>query len=228
MLTDTQIKNMLEMQGAMNAKVNPQWLTADYPFLRAIVVEGGEAMDHAGWKWWKAQTRDTAQLQIELVDIWHFFVSEVLKFAHGNVEHATVLLRDELSSPSGYVEFDGSRYVLDHFDEVARYELLIGLSVSRRFSTELFATLMADAGMDWADLYRQYVGKNTLNIFRQQYGYKLGTYHKIWGGMEDNVHLTEIMLALDASAPDFKDKVYEQLVVRYSLVLQEAATGAPA
>jgi hypothetical protein len=67
-----QITSMLEMQSGMNAKVNPAWLDAGYPFLRAVVVEGGEAMDHKGWKWWKHQEADLPQVQMELVDIWHF------------------------------------------------------------------------------------------------------------------------------------------------------------
>ncbi len=32
-----QLMALLEMQGAMNAKVNPNWLKAEYPFLRAVV-----------------------------------------------------------------------------------------------------------------------------------------------------------------------------------------------
>ncbi|MFA6630524.1 MAG: dUTPase, partial [Sulfuricurvum sp.] len=35
-------------------------------------------------------------------------------------------------------------------------------------------------------LYRLYVGKNILNQFRQDHGYKEGHYIKIWNGLEDN------------------------------------------
>ena len=62
MLNETQAYVMLKLQDAMNAKVNPQWLTAGYSFLRAIVIEGAEAMEHHGWKWWKAQQIDLPQL----------------------------------------------------------------------------------------------------------------------------------------------------------------------
>ena len=37
------------------------------------------------------------------------------------------------------------------------------------------------------DLYNLYSGKNILNQFRQDNGYKEGTYTKIWDGVEDNV-----------------------------------------
>lgn len=52
--------SMLDLQGQMNSKVNPNWIHAGYPFLRAVLVEGGEAIDHHGWKWWKAQEKDMA------------------------------------------------------------------------------------------------------------------------------------------------------------------------
>lgn len=68
MLHKEQLLNMLDMQNSMNIKINPEWIDAGYPFLRAVVVEGVEAIEHFGWKWWKAQTQDLEQLRMELVD----------------------------------------------------------------------------------------------------------------------------------------------------------------
>ena len=65
------------------------------------------------------------------------------------------------------------------------------------------------------ELYRQYVGKNVLNFFRQDNGYKEGTYVKQWSGREDNEHLVEVMNALDLSKPEFSDLVYQGLQARY-------------
>ena len=45
--------------------------------LRAVAIEGAEAIEHHGWKWWKNR-KDLAQLQMELIDIWHFLLSELL------------------------------------------------------------------------------------------------------------------------------------------------------
>ena len=67
MLTQIQAEVMLTLQANMNAKVNPDWIKAGYPYLRAVVVEGAEAMEHHGWKWWKKQECDLQQLQMELV-----------------------------------------------------------------------------------------------------------------------------------------------------------------
>lgn len=219
---------MLEMQAAMNAKVNPDWLTAGYPFLRAVVIEGAEAIEHMGWKWWKKQTRDVAQLQMELVDIWHFALSHCLTQTRGE-EHAAAKflvteyqLRNLGDASSSCIAFSDRVYNLSDMDELSRMELLIGLAVARRFHIELFGTLLADAGMTWDTLYTSYIGKNVLNFFRQDNGYKQGTYLKIWAGREDNEHLTEILLTTDQTAPDFKDQVYQRLAARYQQAHPEA------
>lgn len=65
------------------------------------------------------------------------------------------------------------------------------------------------------ELYRQYVGKNVLNFFRQDNGYKTGTYIKVWSGREDNEHLVEVMDALDLNDVNFSDNVYDGLNARY-------------
>ena len=70
-----QIKIMLELQDAMNTKVNSNWKQQGYEWYRAIWVECAELMDHYGWKWWKKQSPDTEQVALELIDIWHFGLS---------------------------------------------------------------------------------------------------------------------------------------------------------
>jgi hypothetical protein len=69
--------------------------------------------------------------------------------------------------------------------------------------------------MTFDDLYRHYVGKNVLNFFRQDHGYKSGTYEKVWSGREDNEHLTEVLTAINIDATDFPDQVYAALASRY-------------
>jgi hypothetical protein len=59
------------------------------------------------------------------------------------------------------------------------------------------------------------VGKNVLNFFRQDNGYKQGSYSKDWNGQEDNEVLVTILNSSDAAAQDFRDQVYAQLSARY-------------
>jgi hypothetical protein len=85
----------------------------------------------------------------------------------------------------------------------------------RGFSVRLFWDLMHAVELDFDELYRHYVGKNVLNLFRQDNGYKEGTYHKLWQGREDNEHLMELMKQLDSQAANYADHLYAQLAERY-------------
>ncbi len=74
---------------------------------------------------------------------------------------------------------------------------------------------MALMNMDLDELFRQYVGKNTLNFFRHDFGYKEGTYVKIWNGKEDNEVLADLVLSLDSSSVNFQQNVYDGLKAAY-------------
>ena len=112
MLSDQQTTTMLSLQAAMNAKVDPNWVSARYPYMRAVVIEAAEAIEHHGWKWWKKQDKDLAQLQMELIDIWHFLLSEILFNEQGSETAAQPKLAAQLSAIdlSGIIEFDGKQY----------------------------------------------------------------------------------------------------------------------
>lgn len=208
---------MLALQHSMNSKVDENWLAARYPYLRAVVIEGAEAIEHHGWKWWKHQLHDHSQLQMELIDIWHFMLSEILLDCEGDASQASASLLDAVESHTAdTLVFDDRTYQIKDLDLVAKLELLIGTSVARRVEVGLFAAIMQDCQMDWDDLFRQYVGKNVLNFFRQDNGYKQGNYRKTWAGREDNEHLVEILGALDALDERFQDNLYQALEQRYT------------
>ena len=217
MLTPDQAKTMLSLQHSMNTKVDPDWMQARYPYLRAVAIEGAEAIEHHGWKWWKKQELDLPQLQMELIDIWHFILSELLLRSHDNGVDPQQALHNALraSESISRVQFDDSDYKLTEIDLLSKLELLIGLSVASRIELAVFASIMADCQLDWTELFRQYVGKNVLNMFRQDKGYKSGVYKKVWYGREDNEYLVEIIHTLDASSVDFKEAIYEALEAAY-------------
>ncbi|MBI0420873.1 MAG: dUTP diphosphatase [Nitrosospira sp.] len=218
-LTETQLVSMLEMQDGMNKKVNPDWVAANNNWHRAIQVEAVEAIEHHGWKWWKKQNCDMAQLRMELVDIWHFILSTVIQNTRGSIRFATIEMISELSQKS--VQFDNQHYILAKMSLLEKLDLLVGLSAAKRTSLALFNSLLSDCGMSWVELFKQYTGKNVLNVFRQDYGYKAGTYIKIWNGREDNEHLVELLNIIDLSADNVHDQLYQTLKSRYMLVLDE-------
>ena len=215
MLTPTQLNTMLTLQDNMNKKVNPEWLTAGYGYLRAAMIESVEGIEHHGWKWWKAQQKDLPQLQMELVDIWHFAMSAIIIDFAGDIEKSAQTLAAELDSNPSIITFDGKDYRFGDQHILDNLELMAGLCAAKRFSVPLFIRIVEQAEMDSDELYRQYVGKNILNFFRQDHGYKDGSYIKIWNGREDNEHLVDVLDTLDINLADYSDKVYQGLSQRY-------------
>lgn len=219
--TELQLDSMLEMQDSMNRKVNHDWVSANNNWYRAIQVEGVEAIEHHGWKWWKKQDCDMAQLRMELIDIWHFMLSAVIQNKHGNIALAKMEMMAELNLHQKSVQFDNQYYVLAQMSLLAKLDLLVGMAAARRTSLALFESLLLDCGMSWMDLFKQYVGKNVLNVFRQDHGYKTGTYIKIWDGREDNDHLVEVLDLVDLNSGGVRDALYQSLRARYVEVLEE-------
>ena len=199
-----QLLTMLELQEGMNTKVHPEWRSQDFEFYRAIWIECAELLEHYGWKWWKKQSPDTEQVMLELIDIWHFGLSIRLQNSddHEALAHA---IDRELQ-----VKTDESDFRLD-------LEAFAGATLAdQRFHVDRFGRMMAGIGLSFEDLYRGYVGKNVLNFFRQDNGYKDGSYRKHWhDGREDNEHLVEVVSELDATSPAFKDELYKALSARY-------------
>ncbi|MBU3023202.1 dUTP diphosphatase [Aestuariibacter sp. A3R04] len=215
MLSQQQLATMLSLQNKMNTKVNPQWLTAGYGYLRAAMVESVEAIDHHGWKWWKAQKKDLPQLQMELVDIWHFALSASIIDYKGNIQATANALSAQLAQSQTQVNFDGTDYFPDKQSLLDNLELMAGLCAAKRFSVPLFMRIVTQCEMTSDSLFQQYVGKNVLNFFRQDNGYKEGTYEKIWAGKEDNEHLVEVLSTLNIEAADYSELVYAGLAQRY-------------
>lgn len=202
----TQIITMLELQDGMNSKVNADWRNAGFEWHRAIWVECAELMDHYGWKWWKKQTPDTEQVALELIDIWHFGLSIML---------SSSLTQDEIIAKV-QTELDLAQSKPADF-KLAVEAFALATLQDKQFHLREFAAMMLGVNLDFESLYRGYVGKNVLNFFRQDHGYKEGTYIKNWyDGREDNEHLVDIVANLDSAAPTFKDDVYQGLKAQYA------------
>ncbi|CBL44679.1 Conserved hypothetical protein [gamma proteobacterium HdN1] len=201
---------MLALQDQMNTRVNPQWREQHYPWHRAIWTEAAELLEHYGWKWWKKQTPDLLQIQLELVDIWHFVLSEHLeKYPKGgNADHYTALataLVEQWNAPAPAAQ---------DFRETVEAMVLQVLS-KNTLPLPLFRAAMQQVDFSFDNLYRQYIGKNVLNLFRQEHGYQQGTYQKEWHGKEDNLHLAEILEQAIATPETLQAEVYAALKARY-------------
>lgn len=199
---------MLTLQDRMNTKVHPQWIEQRYEWFRAIWIECGELMEHYGYKWWKKQTPDIEQVRLEVIDIWHFGLSAL--FVEGK---AIEQIADEVATAIAAHRYENQ-------DVRAATEALAAFALNhQQFSVSLFWDLLRAVELDFDELYRHYVGKNVLNFFRQDHGYKDGSYQKQWHGREDNEHLMELLKQLDSGHADFAQELYQALQQRYQTVI---------
>lgn len=185
-----QLLEMLRLQDQFNKVVNPNWQEAGYPFYQAIMVEGAEATEHMGYKWWKHNTLDPKQTWIEMVDIWHFGMSMML------------LPNEQPCKLTGFHHY--MRKIIHAASGDVPY-----------FDVESFKAACESIGMSEDDLYKLYLMKNVLNKFRQDNGYKSGTYIKDWGNefSEDNLYLEHLF----AAKQDWKfDELYAALQTKYT------------
>ena len=198
-----QLAVMLELQDKMNKKVHPDWVAQDFAWFRAIWIECGELVDHFGYKWWKKQTPDMPQVQLEIVDIWHFGLSMLIdgRDIHQIAAEIAQTLQQEQTPAKGVIE--------------ATEALAESILATRKFDVAIFLNLLNAADMSFDELFKQYVGKNVLNFFRQDHGYKDGSYKKVWQGREDNEHLTDILNQANTVGDDFAEQVYQQLAAVY-------------
>ena len=200
---EKQLSEMLALQDQMNQKVHPQWRDQNYEWYRAIWTECAELMDHYGWKWWKKQTPELDQIKLEIVDIWHFGMSTFL-VESGDYDSIASQIAEE------WLESTENRDFLQAVETLACDTL-----TNRKISIPAFCQLMLIMDMSIDELFRQYIGKNVLNFFRQDHGYKDGTYIKVWNGKEDNEVLAEVIAELNADSDDFMDQVYQALASHY-------------
>ncbi len=199
----TELSIMLDLQDKMNKKVHDDWHLQGFAWFRAIWIECGELVDHYGYKWWKKQTPDMPQVQLEVVDIWHFGLSMLIDgtpFDQIAEEIETALNNNEVED-LGVIE--------------ATEALAESVLATRQFDVCKFWALMLACELSFEDLFKQYVGKNVLNFFRQDHGYKDGSYIKIWSGKEDNEVLTEILDNAESVDKDFANHVYAELEKAY-------------
>lgn len=212
----SRLESMLELQDGINSKIRADWRDANNAWFRAIWTECAELVDHIGWKWWKHQSPDIPQVHLELVDIFHFGLSELLQ-QHGTADAAATQV---LGAYAGY----GKRSGAGVDESAVRIALVEAFATSvlttKRFNLAEFCEVASAVGLEEQMLYEMYVGKNVLNGFRQDHGYKAGTYIKTWDGREDNVWLVEFAASLDKDPGTFASELYGKLSKKYEEVLR--------
>lgn len=219
MLSRERINEHLRLQDQLNQLIHPNWVEQQFNWTRAAMVESIELLDHIGWKWWKDQKIDLEQTHLELVDIWHFILSNELAACRGDhTAAANNLIRLLMDDPSSTV-YTGLAGVINLRTLETRdlVHVFAGMTAFGYMPLAAFDLLMDKVGLRWDELHRMYLAKNVLNIFRQKHGYKTGEYAKVWGKYgEDNKILAELInLEPDATAEQLMaelDSLYTEVI----------------
>jgi len=217
---------MLQLQAQLNEATNGEKWTdgvtkngKEINWKRCIYMECAEMIDSFSWKHWKnidAQP-DWDNMQIEVVDVWHFIMSlaieDYAKELKGGVEDLAV----NFSQSNNFLKIDikNDKFALQK-DVIEKVEDIMRIVLDKELDLEAllddFFDLVVMCGLDLTTLYRLYVGKNILNQFRQDNGYKDGSYIKVWAGEEDNVVMKRIWEENENITPD---KLYKELAKSY-------------
>jgi len=184
---------------------------------RCTYLECAELIESYPWKHWKNidAKADYANIQIEAVDIWHFIMSQGLEDYKrkdlGNIE----TLAENIMKLPNYPSFtaDINTTEKNHYEQIEIVETLMrtlfcGESTEKLM--EAFLDVATQSGLNLDKLYTLYVGKNILNQFRQDHGYKEGSYIKIWNGEEDNVTMQSILEKNKNVTPEALYKALEE------------------
>lgn len=222
-ITMPQIALMLQLQQQLNDATNgkgwEQGMTKQgkpIDWRRCIYLECAELIDSYPWKHWKnidAQA-DSENIKIEVVDIWHFVMSEMLRINSCDIE----ALAEDIKNLPNFQNLKKTPTPLskEYFQQIETIEKFIKTIFDGsdwRDMTNRYFDIVTQSGLNLDTLYQLYIGKNILNQFRQDHGYKEGSYIKIWNNEEDNVVMQNI---LNANSDITPKELYEALQEVYS------------
>lgn len=217
------LEQMYKEQISLNDKLFPEWkdqLTSTDWFAE-MMGELVEAMESTNHKWWANKKIDKINLIVEIVDVWHFFLSSLAYYNETTRKLIFEIVDLEFKKNIGSVA-DGNlgrevrRLVVNIFQNS---------SLSKMIDYKSLVKLTKFSGIESINqLYDFYLIKKTLNQFRKDNGYKRGKYIKNWFGEEDNHfifkwYLYEMDSYIYGDDEEFKKEVYKVLTSKYKEVL---------
>ena len=109
-------------------------------------------------------------------------------------------------------QYDSDEALMLKIEILMRHALQPAIDGDLERMSDDFFRLAAMGGLNLDTLYRLYVGKNILNQFKSDHGYKEGHYIKVWNGEEDN----SVMKRSWEANPDMTpDELYTALKAAY-------------
>ena len=214
-------EKICNMQDSLNYLINPNWKSQNANFRLAASQEMAELIDCYPWKWWKKhEASPFYQTQLEVIDIAHFLIADML-MVFSKPEIVASFLTDSFSA----TRLPKSTNEQEIINELYAQHRKI-LTASSLHMGGVICDLMHlhDIGLEMFN--KTYLSKNCLNIFRLKNGYREGSYQKQWlvpnssntsfTLREDNVFLENIVNGIDDwTKPHIADHLFKRLEEDY-------------
>jgi dimeric dUTPase (all-alpha-NTP-PPase superfamily) len=218
-----EIQTLLAMQDELNTYIHPEWKTQNFDWGFAIIDEVREIREHLGWKWWKKDYQcgiteaNRKQVQLEVIDILHFVLS---------------LAGETCTDPERVRTWLNRSYGADLVNDMvpACTNMIFLVSCESADYFEAWNDLAVIAGLTKEEVLETYIQKFVLNKFRQDHGYKDGSYCKTWESKttvdgwiasvykEDNEVLADLVQSRKESGLEVTDQegLYNDLKILYN------------
>lgn len=235
------IAKMFGVQYALNTKsYDSAWIergrSEEFDYLMAAGDEAHEFLRSLPFQWWTKDKADRQNQVTEVVDAWHFVMSQFI-IDKMTIDTGAAVTR---ASEEAYESYERISYYGGLAQTVKRQAKVFVAACyahnsGHRFDgpsyIDAFFQLCAISNISVDLLYARYVAKATLNKFRVANGYKQGTYQKIWQlgdeRGEDNYFLSKWVdgRILDGVTPS-EDEVTNYLMLTYPAVVQAMQPAA--
>lgn len=231
----------LEKQNGFNLVVDENWTQRKFPQHRAMWTEAAEMAESFEWEWWKNVfvEPDYENIQVEIIDIFHFFMSHYIQ-VYKNYEDIAIYFNSRISYLKQYekdfLAFKQTNPSMEKQKEVIlsvvdEFVSKTAADRNKPVSIILFYKLMAYNELSLSVLFKKYFGKCVLNKFRQDNNYKVAKYSiktykedgylKEWeANTEDNVFMLQFIENMDVlNVEVFMDELYMKLDDKYQDVI---------
>lgn len=210
---------MLELQARLNKQTNGSgWQSGinkygkEVNWPRCIYMEIAELIDSTPWKHWKAVDSeiDFINARVEAVDAWHFLMSQLIKMQLNDditkeqlVEYTASVLKKINTKKCCKVD---TEELIESCENIIKNSVILNIEKLLYYFSILFSNLELSPSL----IFSLYMGKNALNLVRQNNGYKDGTYVKIWNQIEDNYYMYDIAIKNNYSYKAFVSELQYQ------------------
>lgn len=234
-----EFRELMQVQAETNTAAMKDWKKNPPNYVAAALVEAGETLEHLDFKWWKGRKAysqpNLAQARMELVDILHFLISDIL---------ANYVFDDVNNASYEGAEADRMQITAEIFSTVDEATPEVDVETAADYLINCMGYLALDPidievwkswmsvvnclGMTWSEVYGMYLGKAALNRFRWSNGYG-SEYIKEWDGREDNEYLSEIIEAYRARNVQLDlDLLMKTLNINYKVFAQRTFSSEDA